>query len=107
MQEIPIKAVAAQNFYVIINEQICSINIYTRGNYLYFDLAVNNASITRCTICRNIAKLVKQDYLGFNQNFIFLDTQGETDPFYTGLGTRYKLFYLDAEENAIFLEKTN
>jgi len=103
MQEVPIKPVPSQNFYIVINQLVNSINLYTRGNYLYFDLTVNNVPITRCTICRNIAKLVKQGYLGYDANFVFLDTEGETDPVYTGLGTRYKLFYLDAAENALLL----
>jgi hypothetical protein len=100
MLEIPIKPVPSQNLSIVLDKEICKINIYVRGDHLYFDLIVGTTSITRCTIALNAVPLVKQNYLGFAANFIFIDTHGRDNPVYTGLGTRYKLIYLTEEENA-------
>jgi hypothetical protein len=106
MRVIPIKPVPNQNFTVVLDQDICKINIYVRGEHLYFDLTVGDLSITRSTICLNIVPLVKQEYLGFTGNFIFVDMHGKTDPVYQELGIRYKLIYFNGEESAELLKKT-
>jgi hypothetical protein len=42
----------------------------------------------------NGVKLVCRDYLGFQGNIVFIDTQGTKNPEYSGLGTRYELIYM-------------
>jgi hypothetical protein len=46
-------------------------------------------------LCENVNRLVRNSYFGFLGDLAFLDNQGTSDPFYTGLGTRYSLIYLE------------
>jgi hypothetical protein len=102
MKEIPLKPVANQSLTYVDNNLIFNIKLYTMSDYLYFDLGVNGTTITQTTICRNIAPLIKQRYLGYRGNFAFLDTQGQSDPVYTGLGSRFVLLSLDEAESGKF-----
>ena len=49
-------------------------------------------------ICENLNRIVRSLYLGFAGDLAFIDNQGSTDPVYTGLGTRYSLAYIEADE---------
>lgn len=93
MQVIPLTAVASQSFTVQLNGQNCEINIYQKSTGLYFDLTVNGESIVNTMICLNAVGLVREVYLGFIGQLVFIDTQGSDDPYYTGLGSRYVLTY--------------
>lgn len=95
MQIIPLAAVPSQAFGVTLGAQLCQINIYTEDTGLYLDLAVNNVPLVRAVICMDRVKLVREAYLGFLGDLVFEDTQGLTDPVYTGLGARYQLVYLE------------
>lgn len=103
MNEIPIKSFPNQNFFIVLDQNICKININTWGELLYFSLEVQTTVIATNTICLNLVPLVRQPYLGFNANFLFVDTQGKLDPTYKGLGTRYRLIYLNETESAELL----
>jgi hypothetical protein len=94
MQIVPITAVASQSFTVQLNGQQCQINLYEKASYgLFCDLFVNGTQILSAMICLNCVGLVRQPYLGFIGQLAFIDTQGSTDPTYTGLGSRYILTY--------------
>jgi hypothetical protein len=60
---------------------------------MYFDLTLNGTLIVSTMICLDRVNLVRYAYLGFIGNLAFIDTQGTTDPVYTGLGSRYILTY--------------
>jgi hypothetical protein len=42
--------------------------------------------------------MVRETYLGFIGDLSFTDTQGTSDPVYTGLGSRFVLLYLEASD---------
>lgn len=90
---IPTLAVANQTFTTNLNNQSCQINIYQKAYGLFADLLVNNSPIIQGTICHHFVLLVRSLYLGFSGDLCFFDSQGTTDPYYTGLGTRYVLLY--------------
>lgn len=46
-------------------------------------------------LCRNRVYLVREAYLGFRGDLAFVDTAGNDDPQYAGLGTRWPLLYLE------------
>ena len=48
-------------------------------------------------ICQNRNWIARSLYLGFSGNLI-IDNQGDADPDYTGLGSRYSLIYLASSE---------
>jgi hypothetical protein len=58
------------------------------------DVYVNNVLIVGGVICLNLNLIVRNTYLGFPGDLAFIDNIGETDPYYTGLGTQYSLAYI-------------
>ena len=103
METLSIQAVANQTFQVTLNDQDCSIRLYTRNlpdgaEPLYMDLYVSDVAIFYGVICRDGVVLPLYDYLDFEGGLLFVDLQGSTDPQYEGLGDRYRLLYLTADE---------
>lgn len=99
MQEIPLRAIPSQTFTVNLNNQPCQIEVYQKLSGLYINLYVNNALIIGGVICQNLNRIVRDAYLGFQGDLGFFDNtkQGE-DPIYTGLGSRFRLFYLEPQD---------
>ena len=59
----------------------------------YCDLAINSVPIWTGVACMNLVNLVFAPYLAFVGELMFFDTQGLSDPVFSGLGTRYHLMY--------------
>lgn len=93
MMIIPTAAIASQTFNVHLGGQSCQITVYQRSTGLYLDLQSNGASIIVGCLCRNRVAMVRSGYLGFIGDIAFVDTQGDDDPTYDGLGARYQLCY--------------
>lgn len=93
-QTIPLSAIPSQSFSITLGGQRCKFSIYQKDQGMFLDLAVNGAQILTAMICRDRVELVRYAYLGFAGSLAFVDTQGQNDPYYTGLGSRYKLVYL-------------
>lgn len=87
---------------VLLNGQNCQINVYQKFFGMFLDLYLLNPTslvIGGC-LCRNLNRVVRSAYLGFQGDLGFWDTQGTTDPVYTGLGARYQLVYLSPQDLA-------
>jgi hypothetical protein len=97
-QSIPLKSVPNQTLQVQLDGQACTINAYQTDYGFYVDLLLNGVPVVTGTLCRNLKRIVRSIYLGFNGDLIFCDTQGTNDPVYTGLGTRYQLTYLELSD---------
>jgi hypothetical protein len=99
---VPLAAVPTQTLSIVLGNQNCEITLQLFGNSLYFSLVADGAPIVATRIARNkIRFLLDAIYKGFAGDFVFVDTQGDTDPQYTGLGTRYLLVYMtESEVNA-------
>jgi hypothetical protein len=99
MLQVPISAVASQTLAISLAGQPCRIALrYNAGN-LYFDLKIGTESIVTSKICRNRQRLmVGVGYRGFIGDFVFVDLQGDEQPTYTGLNTRWVLYYLSVDE---------
>lgn len=95
---VPTNAVPSQTLSVSLAEQACAIAIYQKGLNLFMDLSVSGRPIFSGQLCLDRVKLVRQKYLGFAGDLFFFDTQGKTDPVFTGLNRRYLLAYATAEE---------
>src|ERR1700749_2243899 len=105
MQVIPLQAVPSQQLTIGLNGQNCNINVYQKTTGLYFDLFLNNVAVATTVRCLNAARLLAdRQYAGFVGAFIFVDVQAAggvltgTDPTYTGLGSQYELWYLEASD---------
>lgn len=100
MLQIPIRPVASQILTVQLAKQPCRIEISQKSTGLFLNLYVNDALIIGGVICQNANRIVRSKYLGFIGDLAFFDTQeGVTDdPYYTGLGSRWVMNYLEASE---------
>jgi len=95
MQQIALQPVPSQQTQVILDGQTCAISIYVKNQCMFLDLVVNGTQIAYAVQCKNLVSLVPTAYLGFTGWLVLFDTQGTSDPIYTGLGTRWVLLYLD------------
>ena len=86
--DVPLAQVPNQFFTTSLNGITWSITLETRLNNLYITLSNNNGGLVLANrICLN------RTYLG--HGFVFVDIDGNSDPVYTGLGTRYLLIWTD------------
>lgn len=99
MRIIPLQATASQDLTVQLADQVCQITIRQKAFGLFLDLAVNNTTIVAGVFCQNLNKIVRSIYLGFTGDLCFIDTQGNDDPVYTGLGSRFVLAYIETSDN--------
>ncbi len=106
-QGIPTTNAPSQTLTINLSSQSCLISLrtmglggpdsVTSGAKLYFSLSVAGVPVVTNRICRNVQRILEDaGYQGFAGDFMFIDTQGDTDPVYTGLaaGGRYVLLYL-------------
>jgi len=105
MQSIFLQPVPSQQTQVVLNGQSCMISVYVKNQSMLFDLAVNGTQIATAIQCKNLVSLVSTSYLGFTGWLVFYDTQGSSDPIYTGLSSRWVMLYLttaDLEAYGLF-----
>lgn len=95
MNLVPLQPLPSQTLNVSLAGQACVIAIYQKTTGVFLNLTVDGAPRVFGVLCHDRVRLVRQAYLGFIGDLSFIDTQGRTDPIYTGLGNRYVLAYLD------------
>lgn len=91
---VPLQQIPNQAVSVVLNNQSCQVNVYQKFFGLFLDLYVSDTLIIGGVLCQNLNRLVRSAYLGFQGDLGFWDTQGTSDPYYTGVGARYQLTYL-------------
>ena len=101
MLTIPTTATPSQNIQTNVGGQSVVINLYQKDKGLFADIVSNNVTIVSSVICLDAVPLIAADYMGFDGNLMFVDTQGSSNPDYTGLGDRFQLVYLTADEYAV------
>lgn len=104
--EIPLRAEPSQAFGIVLGGQNVSLRLYTRDYlgtpHLYCDLAVDGSFVWQGHICRNGRDLKAYGYLPFAGALRFVDMQGQDDPQWAGLGTRWALLWgTDADWEAL------
>lgn len=98
MITVSLESVKEQTVNVALNQQQCAIRLVQRDSGIYMDMNLNGNPIIQGVPCWYANKMVRYSYLGFSGDLVFLDTQGTSDPYYTGLGERFKLFYMTEAE---------
>lgn len=91
---VPLNPVNNQYLSVSLANQPVQLVITQRSTGLFTDIYLNNALLLGGVLGRNAVRMIRDLYFGFAGDFAFYDTQGEDDPYYTGLGSRYQLVYL-------------
>ncbi len=95
MMVIPVQALPNQQFQAQLGNQACTIELVQAAYGLFCTLYVSGSLVVATVLCENLTEIVRDSYLGFVGDLAFLDTQGTSDPIFTGLGTRYQMLYLD------------
>jgi len=98
MKEITLKPLRAQRFTVSLAGQSCIVRLNQRSTGLYIDLTADGSVVLQGVICQNGNRLVRYRHLPFSGELFFVDLQGNSDPQWDGLGARYRLYYLTADE---------
>lgn len=99
MLRVPLSAQPNQTFSITLGGQPAQIAVRLIGTSLYFSLQNAAVPIVTTRICRNRQRLLlDSQYQPFVGDFFFQDTQGDTDPQYLGLDTRYVLYYMEASD---------
>lgn len=101
MQQIPIQPTPNQTLNCVIGGQNCTIVLSQKSEGIFVDVLVDNTRVVSNVLAHDAVPLVCRTYDGFIGNLTFVDTQGNVDPEYSGLGSRYALIYLSAEEYAL------
>ncbi len=101
MQEISLQAVPSQSVKAVLENQNFQIFLNQKDQGLFVDVNVGGVDVVLAVLAHDAVPLICRDYLGIAGNLIFTDTQGNNDPYYDGLGSRYVLVYLTASEYAL------
>ncbi len=101
MQEIPLQPVPSQSTKVVLGGQACQLLVYQKPQGLFVDINADDADVVVGVIARDAVPLVCREYTGFSGNLLFIDSQGSSDHSYDGLGSRFSLVYLTADEKAL------
>ena len=98
MLNIPIQPIPSQLVKVVLGGQNVQIFIYQKDQGLFVDINSDGVDIVVGVIARDAVPIICREYMGFIGNVLFVDTQGGSDPTYSGLGSRFSLVYLTADE---------
>lgn len=102
MREIPLRPIPNQSLQTILGGQSCTLRFYTRlvddVEHLFCDLAVDQIVIFAGVICQEFFGLKLYSYWPFLGSLFFMDNEGEEPPNWRGLGSRWKLYYLEDGE---------
>lgn len=99
MQIIPLNPVPSQSLSVLLADQDISLTITQRDSAMYIDVYKDDALVIGGVICQNENRIIRNAYLGFIGDLWFIDNTGaEADPYYSGLGARWSLAYLEAAD---------
>lgn len=100
MLAVPVQPIPSQKLNVVLAGQSCTLKVTQRRTGLFLDLYVNNALVLGGVIFRDRTRVVRDAYLGFVGDFCTIDTQGASDPAYSGLGSQFLLMYLEPADLA-------
>ena len=93
MKVVPVSAVPSQTFQVILDNQDCDIDLFTRGDHLFMSLYVDGEPVQCSALCLNMVSIIQMPNNSFFGTLAFVDTLGESNPEYSELGSRYLLTY--------------
>ena len=98
MVEIPLQPIPAQELQCILDAQNCTLRLYWRFWKLYADLLVDSEPVFTGAVCQNRQWVNQSPSAEFSGGLIFVDSLGDEAPRWDGLGSRWSLLYLDADE---------
>jgi hypothetical protein len=92
---IPLIATPSQTLSITLGGQRCEIEVTQKfAGGVFLSLTVNGVNAVNSALCRDRVSIIRQSYRAFVGRLVFIDTQGFSDPDYSGFAERYKLAYL-------------
>ena len=91
---IPLAPFPFQVVSVQLGSQPCRLEIFQKATGLFINVYVSDVAIVLGAACLNAVFIVRDIYRGFLGDLVFADTQGNSDPDYTGLGGRFSLLWV-------------
>lgn len=99
MQIVPLQQVPSQSLSVQLGGQDVNLTLRQLSTGLYMNVAVGTREIVGLVLCEDTNRIVRDLYLGFLGDLVFVDQSGEGfEPYYDELGTRFVLYYIEADE---------
>lgn len=99
MLVVPLQPVPRQSLQVQLAAQATTLVVYQVAYGLFVDVYLGGALIAGGVLCENLNRILRSPYLDFVGDLLFVDTSGEDDPNFTGLGGRFQLVYIEASDN--------
>ncbi|QCE35634.1 hypothetical protein FAI40_10025 [Acetobacteraceae bacterium] len=90
---LPISKVPSQKVQSLLLGKKTMLWIRQLASGIYCDIWVENTLIAAGVLCLNKTWMLRDKTFSINGDFVFLDTQGNTDPTLNGLGDRYQLIF--------------
>lgn len=103
---VPAQSIPYQIFSTDLGGQPVTLRIRSRSVGLYMDVLVNDALIVAGVVCQDRNRIVRDAYLGFIGDLVWVDIRGTRDPDWLGIGDRFFLTYLTPDEVTQFLVVT-
>lgn len=104
MMTIPLAHVPSQVVSATLGGQAVRLKVYQRRAGLFIDVFVDDSMELGGALCRDRVLILRDAYLSFAGDLVFLDTQGTSDPEYTvgaaGIGSRFSLIYVEVADFA-------
>lgn len=84
-----------QSFDVEIDDKRCHFEFITKAFFMYVNISIDEVEKLNGIMCLNKVDMIKYKDAGLEGKLYFEDTQGNLDPIYYGLGSRWILIYED------------
>ena len=94
IKTIDLQPVPSQVRRLSIDGYNLQLNLYQKEQGLFIDINVDGVDICTGIICRNSVYLNAKPYGAFKGQVAIVDTAGDEDPEYSGLNSRWVLFYI-------------
>lgn len=95
--EIPLSAIPFQIVNAVVNGQNYRITVRQLGSEIYTSLVVDDEQVTNSVMAVARGKLIPWSQTIAQTMLVWIDTQGNERPQYTGLGDRWRLVYEASE----------
>lgn len=109
MVEIPLIQAPNQELLVILGEQNCTLAIYQRNAGVFLDLSMLGGVVCRGAVCTPGQDILQVAQTVFSGALYIVDLQNQSKeqaaPHWSGLGSRWRLYYLTATEKAELADK--
>jgi hypothetical protein len=98
MLVIPLAVKPNQTMNIMLSGVGYTIDVNQRSGLVYVNISQADERIIESVICRDRVKLIRQKYIPFVGNLVFVDQAGKSDPDYIGFGSRFILYYMEPVE---------